>query len=122
MEKEDGPGTGGGPEPEGGDAGDRSSRGPPEGHAGKSHGNRAERTVTLRVNRCGICGRGHLSQLPPVIKLIHDFPDENATRMECVAYVIERAVCKRCVVAAIAIRSFSAKIVIICARIQEFRR
>ena len=96
MEKEDGRGTGGGPEPEGGAAGDRPSREPPEGHAGKSHWNRAERTVTLRVNRCGICGRGHLSQLPPVIKLVHDFPDENTMRMECVAYVIERASCKRC--------------------------
>ena len=96
MEREDGPGTGGGPEPEGGGAGDRSRRGPPEGHAGKSHENRAERTVTLRVSRCGICGRGHISQLPPVIKLVHDFPYENTMRMECVAYVMERAACKRC--------------------------
>ena len=95
MAEEDGHEAEGGPEPEGGDGG-RPRRGPREGHAGKSHGNRAERTVTLHVSRCETCGRGHLSQLPPAIKLVYDFPDGNSMRMECVAYVIERASCKRC--------------------------
>ena len=95
MAEEDGREAEGGPEPEGGDGG-RPRRGPREGHAGKSHGNRAERTVTLHVSRCETCGRGHLSQLPPAIKLVYDFPDRNSMRMECVAYVIERASCKRC--------------------------
>ena len=63
MEKESEPGPEGGPEPEDGDSGGTSRRGPPKGHAGKSHGNRAERTVTLLVSRCGKCGRGHLKQL-----------------------------------------------------------
>ena len=74
--------------------------GPAEGRPSdtweKSHGNRTERTVTLHVSRCWTCKRGHLSQLPPVIKLGHDFPDESTMRMECVVYVIERASCKRC--------------------------
>ena len=93
MEKEERAGPDGGPEPEDGDS---PRRGPPEGHAGTPHGNRAERTVTLRVDRCGICGRGHLAQLPPAIKMVYDFPDNRVMRMECVAYVIERAACKRC--------------------------
>ena len=76
MEKEDESGPVGGPEPEDGDGGGSPRKGSLEGHAGTSHGNRAERTVTLRVDRCGICGRGHLTQLPPVIKMVYDFPDD----------------------------------------------
>ena len=96
MEKEGEPGPEGEPEPEDGDSGGTSRRGPPKGHAGKSHGNRAERTVTLLVSRCGKCGRGHLKQLPSVTRLVCDFPDDRVMRIECVAYVIGRAFCKRC--------------------------
>ena len=96
MEKEGEPGPEGGSEPEDGDSGGMSRRGLPKGHAGKSHGNRAERTVTLLVSRCGECGRGHLKQLSSVTRLACDFPDDRVMRIECVAYVIGRAFCKRC--------------------------
>ena len=76
--------------------GDKTRRGPPAGHAGVSHGNKAERTVTLYARKCEACGRGHLSQLPPKIKMVYDFAVDGAMRIECVAYVIERAACKRC--------------------------
>ena len=95
MEKEEGEGREGGPEREDRDE-EGPRRGPPEGHEGRSHGNRAERTATLPVRRCEKCGRGHLTQLPPAIKMVYDFPGDGAMRMECVAYVMERAACKRC--------------------------
>ncbi len=76
--------------------GDKTRRGPPAGHAGVSHGNKAERTVTLYARKCEACGRGHLFQLPPRIKMVYDFAVDGAMRIECVAYVIERAACKRC--------------------------
>ena len=76
--------------------GDKTRRGPPAGHAGVSHGNKAERTATLHVRKCEACGRGHLSQLPPRIKMVYDFAVDGAMRIECVAYVIERAAFKRC--------------------------
>ena len=94
MEKEGEPGPEGGSEPEDGDSGGTSRRGPPKGHAGKSHGNRAEKTVTLLVSRCGECGCGHLKQLPSVTRLVCNFPDDRVMRIECVAYVIGRAFCK----------------------------
>ena len=58
-------GDGDGPEPDGdGDRGNAgygpSRRGPLAGHVGSSHNNKADRTVVLRVHRCGTCGRGHL--------------------------------------------------------------
>ena len=43
-----------------------------------------------------MCGRGHLRQLPPVMRLACDFPDGRVMRVGCVAYVIGRALCKRC--------------------------
>ena len=93
MEREDADGRQDGPEPK---DGDKTRRGPPAGHAGVSHGNKAERTVTLYARKCEACGRGHLSQLPPKIKMVYDFAVDGAMRIECVAYVIERAACKRC--------------------------
>ncbi len=93
MEREDADGRQDGPEPK---DGDKTRRGPPAGHAGVSHGNKAERTATLHVRKCEACGRGHLSQLPPKIKMVYDFAVDGAMRIECVAYVIERAACKRC--------------------------
>ena len=75
---------------------DKACRGPPAGHAGASHGNKAERTVTLHVRKCGACGTRHLSGLPPKVKMVYDFAADGTMRVECVAYVIERAACKRC--------------------------
>ena len=48
------------------------------------------------MSRCGECGRGHLKQLSSVTRLVCDFPDDRVMRIECVAYVIGRAFCKRC--------------------------
>ena len=78
--------------PEDGDSGGTSRRGTLKGHAGKSHGNRAEKTVTLLVSRCGECG--HLKQLPSVTRLVCNFPDDRVMRIGCVVYVIGRAFCK----------------------------
>ena len=67
------------------------------GHAGASHGNKAERTVTLHVRKCeGVRARVHLSELPSKVKMVYDFAADGAMRVECVAYVIERAACKKC--------------------------
>ena len=94
LDEEDG----GGPEPNGGgDAEDGPSRrGPPAGHAGISHANKADRTVVLRVYRCGTCGRGHLSKLRPAVKMVYDFAGGHSMAAECVAYVMRRGHCKRC--------------------------
>ena len=81
-----------GPEPNGED---KTRKGPPAGHAGASHGNKAERTVTLCVPKCEACRRRHLSGLPPKVKMVYDFAVDGVMRVECVAYVIERAACKR---------------------------
>ena len=91
----------GGPEPDGdGDSGRAedgpSRRGPPAGHVGASHKNKADRTVVLRVCRCGTCGRGHLRKMPPVVKMVYDFAGGNSMAVECVAYVMGRGSCKRC--------------------------
>ena len=82
-----------GPEPN--DEG-KTRKGPPAGHTGASHGNKAERTVTLHVRKCEACGRGHLSGLPSKVKMVYDFAADGTMRVECVAYVIERAACKKC--------------------------
>ena len=84
----------GGPEPEGRTAGRR--RGPPEGHEGASHGNRASRRARLRLYRCRNCGRGHLAYAAPLTRIVNDFPDESSRRVETVAYVLERGFCRRC--------------------------
>ena len=94
-------GDGGGPESDsdgdGGKAeGKPSHRGPPAGHVGASHKNKADRTVVLRVYRCGTCGRGHLRKLQPVVKMVYDFAGGNSMAVECVAYVMKRGSCKRC--------------------------
>ena len=91
MEKEDAQGDGPEPNDE-----EKTRRGPPAGHAGASHGNKAERTVTLRVRKCKGCRRGRLSGLPPRVKMVYDFAADGAMRVECVAYVIERAACRKC--------------------------
>ena len=91
MEKEDAQEDG----PESNDE-DRARKGPPAGHAGVSHGNKAERTVTLHVRRCEACGRGCISGLPSKVKMVYDFAADGAMRVECVAYVIERAACRKC--------------------------
>ena len=97
MEKEDVREDGPEPKDE-----DKTRRGPPAGHAGASHGNKAEMTVTLHVRKCEGCGRGHLSGLPSKVKMVYDFAVDGAMRIECVAYVIERAACKRCGVISVA--------------------
>ena len=92
-------GDGDGPEPDGDDGTAEdgpSRRGPPAGHVGASHQNRADRTVVLRVYRCGTCGRGHLRKLPPVVKMVYDFAGGNSMVVECIAYVMRRGSCKRC--------------------------
>ena len=91
MEKEDAQEDGPEPNDEG-----KARKGPPSGHTGASHGNKAERTVTLRVRKCKECGRGHLSGLPPRVKMVDDFAADGAMRVECAAYVIERAACRKC--------------------------
>ena len=91
MEKEDAQEDG----PESNDE-EKTRRGPPAGHAGASHGNKAERTVTLRVRKCKGCRRRCLSGLPPGVKMVYDFAADGAMRVECVAYVIERAACRKC--------------------------
>ena len=58
MEREDADGRQDGPEPK---DGDKIHRGPPAGHTGVSHGNKAERTVTLHMRKCKACGCRHLS-------------------------------------------------------------
>lgn len=92
-------GDGGGPEPDGDDGKAEdgpSCRGPPARHVGSSHKNKADRTVVLRVYRCGTCGRGHLRKLPPVVNLVYDFAGGNSTAVEYIAYVMRRGSCKRC--------------------------
>ena len=59
-----------GPEPNGEDT---ARKGPPAGYADVSHGNKAERTVVLRVHKCEACGHRHLSGLPPRVKMVYDF-------------------------------------------------
>ena len=71
-------------------------RGPPKGHTGVSHNNKAERTVVQNVYRCSTCGGRSLQQISPKIKMVYDFADNDSMQMECVAYVIEKAVCNRC--------------------------
>ena len=68
MEKEDVQEDG----PESNDE-DKARKGPPVGHAGASHGNKAERTVTLHVRKCEGCGRGCISELPSKVKMVYDF-------------------------------------------------
>ena len=91
MEKEDVQEDGPEPKDEG-----KTRKGPSVGHAGASHGNKAERTVTLHVRKCEGCGRGCISELPSKVKMVYDFAADGAMRVECVAYVIERAACKKC--------------------------
>ena len=99
MEREDADGQQDEPEskdrPESKD-GDKIHRGPPAGHAGISHGNKAERTVTLHVRKCTACGCRRLSHVSPLIKTVCDFAGDRIMRIECIAYVIERAACKKC--------------------------
>ncbi len=76
--------------------GEPSRRGPPAGHTGASHKNKADRTVVLRVCRCGTCGRGHLRKVPPVVKMVYDFAGGKSMVIECIAYVMKRGSCKRC--------------------------
>ena len=71
-------------------------RGPPKGHTGVSHSNKAERTVVQNIYRCRSCGGRSLQQIAPKIKMAYDFADNDSMQMECVAYVIENAVCNRC--------------------------
>ena len=71
-------------------------RGPPKGHTGVSHNNKAERTVVQNVYRCSTCGGRSLQQISPKIKMVYDFADNDSMQVECVAYVIEKAVCNRC--------------------------
>ena len=72
-------------------------RGPPKGHTGVSNNNnKAERTVVQNVYRCSTCGGRSLQQISPKIKMVYDFADNDNMQMECVAYVIEKAVCNRC--------------------------
>ena len=85
-----------GPESEGEGAGDKARKGPPAGHAGASHKNRAERTESLPVRRCEKCGRGHLVRMPSIVKMVYDFPDDGAMRIERVAYLLGQGLCKRC--------------------------
>ena len=75
---------------------DKARKGPPVGNAGASHGNKAERTVTLHVRKCERCGHGCISGLPSKVKMVYDFAADGTMRVECVAYVIERAACKKC--------------------------
>ena len=93
-------GDGDGPEPDGDDGtkveDGSSRRGPPAGHVGASHQNKADRTVVLRIHRCGTCGRGHLRKLPPAVKMVYDFASGSSMVVECVAYVMRRGSCKRC--------------------------
>ena len=94
---EDGDGDGPEPNGDGRKAGDGPSRrGPPAGHAGISHTNRADRTVMLRVCRCDTCGRGHLRKVPPVIKMAYDFASGNSMAVKRVTYVMRREYCRRC--------------------------
>ncbi len=86
----------GGPESEGEGAGDKTRKGPPAGHAGASHKNKAERTESLPVCRCEKCGRGHLVRMPSIVKMVYDFPDDGAMRIERVAYLVGQGLCKRC--------------------------
>ena len=86
----------GGPES---DCGARAPRslGPPKGHPGTSHSNKAKKTVRLSITRCDKCGRGHLKKGPaPVVKLVSDFTGPYCGQMTTVAYVCERGWCKRC--------------------------
>ena len=76
--------------------GEPSRRGPPARHAGASHKNKADRTVVLRVCRCGTYGRGHLRKMPPVVKMVYDFAGGNSWVMECIACVMRRGSCRRC--------------------------
>ena len=71
-------------------------RGPPKGHTGVSHNNKAERTVVQNIYRCRSCGGRSLQQIAPKIKMVYDFAGNDSMQMECVAYVIEKAVCNRC--------------------------
>ena len=67
--------------------------GPPKGHTGVSYNNKTERTVMQNVCRCSVCGGRSLQQISPKIKMVYDFADNCSMKMECVAYVIEKAVC-----------------------------
>ena len=58
MEREDADGQQDGPEPK---EGDKIHKGPPAGHVGILHGNKAERTVTLHVRKCTACWCRRLS-------------------------------------------------------------
>ena len=69
MEREDADGQQDGPEPK---EGDKIHKGPPVGHAGISHGNKAERTVTLHVRKCTACRCRRLSHVSPLIKTVCD--------------------------------------------------
>ena len=71
-------------------------RGPPKGHTGVSHSNKAERTVVQNIYRCRSCGGRSLQQIALKIKMVYDFAGNDNMQMECVAYVIEKAVCNRC--------------------------
>ena len=74
---------------------EKTRKGPHARYAGALHGNKAERTVALRVRKCKGRGRGRISRLPPRVKMVYDFAADGALRVERVAYVIERAACKR---------------------------
>ena len=87
------------PEEDGEDAepeGSHTARGPPMGHAGVSHKNKAGKTVTLPVSRCGNCGSKTLQHVPPKVKMVYDFPDGDMIGIECIAYVAEKAACCKC--------------------------
>ena len=69
--------------------------GPPKGHAGASHKNKATKTITLSVSVCGKCGSKSIRQLSPTVKLVNDFVD-GRMEIECIAYVRERIICQQC--------------------------
>ncbi len=88
-----------GTKPEAGDAESKNNntgRGPPMGHVGVSHKNKAGRTITLGVSRCGSCGSKTLQHTAPKVKMVYDFPDDDTIGIKCIAYVMEKAACCKC--------------------------
>ena len=88
MEKEDVQEDGPEPNDE-----DKARKGPPVGHAGASHGNKAERTVTLHVQQMRVRARVHLRA---AVQSKDGDGSRRGHESQCIAYVIERAACKKC--------------------------
>ena len=71
-------------------------RGPPKGHIGVSHNNKADNKITIYVNKCCKCGCQILKPVDPIVKMVYDFQDASSMKIESTSYKMEKKICSKC--------------------------